>query len=121
MSKSIRVTVTRPDLATEFPWTVFLSDVATECTGWRTAFPGNPSYLHMDNMESTTAIVDHVITNDADLETNREAMLAFIPWWETPGNLTEVTAYMSANNITYTISEITAPADVSSGIDITVI
>ena len=119
MSKSIRVTVTRPDLGTEMPWDSFTADTMSTAATWKTTFPGNPSYLSLGFAESLTVEVDHVITNDADLEANRSAMMALIPWWKTAENAAAVDALLAASNITFTIAETTAPVDLSGHTDIT--
>jgi hypothetical protein len=65
-------------------------------------------------------VVDHIITNDADLETHRTAMMALLPWWKNATNAEAADAYMAANNLTFTITEIDAPTDTSGLIDITI-
>ena len=122
MSKSIRVTLTRQNLSTEPPWSPapgFLTDTANASDAWKAAFPGNPSYLHVDNLDNLDMIVDHIITNDADLETHRTAMMALLPWWKNATNAAAVDAYMAANNLTFTIIEVDAPTDISGYLDIT--
>ena len=122
MSKSIRVTLTRPDLSTEPPWSPapgFLTDTANASDAWKAAFPGNPSYLHVDNLDNLNMIIDHIVTNDADLETHRTAMMALLPWWKNATNASAVDAYMAANNLTFAITEVDAPTDTSGYIVIT--
>ena len=121
MSKSIRVTLTRPDLSTEPPWSSagFLTDAQNASDAWKVAFPGNPSFLHIDNLDALNMIVDHIVTNDADLETHRTAMMALLPWWKNATNASAVDAYMATNNLTFTITEVDAPTDTSGYIVIT--
>ena len=118
MSKSIRVTHIRTDLGVAWPWEQFPADAVAGFNAWKTAFPGNPSYISADVDESLTAVIDHIITNDADLETHRTAMMALLPWWKNATNAAAVDAYMAANNLTFSITEINAP-DTSGLIDIT--
>ena len=119
MSKSIRITHFRTDLGVAWPMDHFESDASVAADAWKTAFPGNPSYISADVFESLTAVVDHIITNDADLETHRTAMMALLPWWKNTTNAAAVDAYMAANNLTFTITEIDAPTDTSGLRDIT--
>ena len=119
MSKSIRVTHIRTDLGVAFPFDHFDSDTIASSNAWKTAFPGNPSYISADYTDSLTAVVDHIVTNDADLETHRTAMMALLPWWKNATNAEAVDAYMAANNLTFAITEVDAPTDTSGYLDIT--
>lgn len=122
MSKCIRVVLTRPDLSVIPFWDAgaeFLDSINEASRAWNTAFPGNPTYINNNNMSELTMIVDHVITNDADLEAHRDAMMALIPWWRNAANASAIDDYATVNGLTYTVNELPAEANYGSWTNIT--
>lgn len=108
MSKSIRVTITRPDLTIDWPFGPFTTQGNAHSDAYLVHPVENHSYII--GADGLTCIVDHDFPNGADLDANREEFYSMIPWWRSTSNAAEVDAYTSANNITVEITEVEDPA-----------
>jgi hypothetical protein len=98
MSKSNRVTMTRPDLTTVWPFEAF-STVRNSNFG-TLENAGVETWIHGTEATDLTLVVDHVVTDDALFDTYQEYKAELIPLWISPESATEAAAYILANNIT---------------------
>ena len=115
MSKSVRVVVTRETAEHEWPFLVFGQATSQSSDAFILLPCTNTTWL-TGNFTTNTCIIDHVFDNAAELDANRDAIYAHIPWWKNDANAAEVDAYTAANNLVVTISEVTDP-DISQGWD----
>jgi hypothetical protein len=109
MAKSIRVTMTRPNLDTVWPfdinpWGIILQSnfSAGEQVGIQTWILGNED-------TDLTLVVDHYFSDDADFESLKDIAYTKIPLWIDDSNRTEANEYHQANNITVEIVEVSNP------------
>lgn len=98
MSKSNRVTMTRPDLTTVWPFDAFSTNRDTNFNTLENA--GVETWILGDETTDLTLVVDHVVTDDALFDTYQEFKANLIPLWISSDSTGEAAAYISTNNIT---------------------
>ena len=107
MSKARKVTITRPNLTTVWPFDQFQ---ATAAANWNfLENVGIATYIDGDEDTDLTVEVYHHIDDDA-LFDEYDALREFvIPLWRNQDNIAEVDAYNADNNITITEEIIIEP------------
>lgn len=109
MSKSIHVTISRPDVSTVWPFFIFYEanannfDVLDDTGKCKSYMKGNPE-------SDLVLYVHHIFEDEAFYETYKDTANQHIPLWKTSANASEVDAYMTENNITAEIEEQTNPS-----------
>lgn len=108
MSKSILGTITRQSTDTVWPFFIFYEandtnfDVLDGTTKCQTYMKGNPD-------TDLVLYVQHVFEDEAFYETYKDTANQHIPLWKTTANASEVESYMTANNVTVDLEELTNP------------
>jgi hypothetical protein len=107
MSKSIRVTITRPDNTVAWPFDTWPDQTLQT---FRIMTQNNcDTYIKGLEDDDLTLIVDHFFASNDSYDELRDDAYTIIPIWKTDSNAAEVDAYHTANNITYTVEDITDP------------
>ena len=119
MSKSIRVTMTRPTTLTIwpfdlFPWMPTLSDNFLTFEGW-----GVESYINGNEDTDLTVVVDHYFATTESFDSLKDAVYDLLPLWCNSSNRTDSESYCVDNNVTVSIVEIDNP-DLSAYTKLTV-
>ena len=107
MSKSIRVTMTRPNSVANWPFDMFLDAVESAFIGLETA--GVQSWIKGDEDSDNTIIVDHYFPTNELFTSFQEDAYKLIPIWKNAENSSEVDVYHATNNITCAITEVADP------------
>ena len=116
--KSTRVTVTRPNTTVEWPFIIFLDQTKASADLHLAMLPGIEVKSYVQGGDTLTAIVDHTVSDNAVFDTNKELINSEILWWEPAENAEACQAYLTANDVTATITEVTDP-DLSDAVEIT--
>jgi len=116
--KSTRVTVTRPNTTVEWPFIIFLDQTKASADAHLAMLPGIEVKSYVQGGDTLTAIVDHTVSDNAVFDTNKELINSEILWWEPAENAEACQAYLTANGVTATITEVTDP-DLSDAVEIT--
>jgi hypothetical protein len=107
MSVSIRVTMTRPNTSTVWPFDI-----------WSSITAENFLFLEANSVESwikgnedtdTNIIVDHYFADDAVFASFKTTAQQHIPLWKNSSNLAETVDYEADNSITFTVTEVSNP------------
>ena len=107
MSKSIRVTMHRPNNTVTWPFDTWPDQ--TLQTFLVMTRHNVDTYMKGSEDDDLTLIVDHFFASDELFEELREDAYSIIPIWKGPENSSDVDAYHAANGITYTTEDITGP------------
>jgi hypothetical protein len=118
MSKSIRVTMTRPNITTVWPFDIDPWNLTLESQFFEAVTFGIQSWIIGNEDNDLTLVVDHYFANDADFEAIKELAYTRIPLWTNDSNRTDSNEYCLANNITVAITEVDNP-DLSAYTQIT--
>jgi hypothetical protein len=116
--KSTRVTITRPNTTIQWPFEIFLDQTKASADAHLAMLPAIEVKSYIKGGDTLTAIVDHTVSDNAVFDANRDLINSEILWWEPAENAEACHAYMVANGLTSTITEVTDP-DLSDAIDIT--
>ena len=116
--KSTRVTITRPNTTVSWPYDIFLDQTKASADAHLAMLPGIEVKSYLQGHAALTAIVDHTVSDNAVFDANRDLINSEIIWWEPAENAEECHAYLTANGLTATITEVTDP-DVSDAVEIT--
>lgn len=116
--KSTRVTVTRPNTTVQWPFLAFIDITKASADTHLAMLPAIEVKTYVQGGDTLTAIVDHTVSDNAVFDANRDLINSEILWWEPAENAEECQAYMSANGMTATITEVTDP-DLSDAIEVT--
>lgn len=107
MSKSIRVTMHRPNNTVSWPFDMW--PIQTEETFNLMSRHNCDTYVKGSEDDDLTIIVDHFFASNDNFTELREDAYGVIPIWKGANNASDVDAYHTANNITYTVEDITDP------------
>ena len=116
MSKAFRVEITRPDLDTQWPYEAFSSAISASSQEYVDNAWDNKTYV--TGWLGLKAYVDHVFTNDSDLDDNYDTLMATLPWWKRSDNTAAVEQYIADNNISVKITVVENP-DHSESMEVT--
>lgn len=107
MSVSLRVVMTRPTVATVWPFDIWPMVLASNFETLENA--GVESWLQGNEDTDLVITVDHHF-NDNDLFTSyKDTALQYIPLWKNTSNSSEVELYQTDNSITSPITEVADP------------
>jgi hypothetical protein len=107
MSKSVRVAMTRPDLATVWPFDQY-ADVTNEHWGDLDA-AGFITYIAGDEDTDLSIVIDHQLDDDAVFDEFLAAHEFVIPLWKNSANSAEADAYCVDHNITFSLVTVSEP------------
>lgn len=107
MTKAVRVEITRPDLDTQWPYEAFGDAITSSSQEYVANAWDNKTYV--TGWLGLKAFVDHVFTNDSDLDNNYDTIMASLPWWKRSDNVAAVEQYIADNNITVKMSVVENP------------
>ena len=109
MSRSIRVTMTRPTTDTVWPFDISPWN-STLLTNFLNFEDNNiQSWILGDEDDDLVVIVDHYFSDDSTFLSLKDHAYARIPLWTNNENRTESDEYCLANNITIEIVEVENP------------
>jgi len=109
MSRSIRVTMTRPTTDTVWPFDISPWN-STLLTNFLNFEDNNiQSWILGDEDDDLVVIVDHYFSDDSNFLSLKDHAYARIPLWTNNENRTESDEYCLANNITIEIVEVENP------------
>lgn len=107
MSKSKRVTITRPNITTVWPFDQFI-DVAD--TNWNFLESiGITTHINGSENNDLSIVVDHMHTDDALFDEYNLYSEHVIPIWQNDTNKIDADAYCAANNIAVTMEIVVNP------------
>jgi hypothetical protein len=118
MSKSIRVTMTRPSTTTVWPFDIEPWKPTLENQFLEFENLGIQSWIIGNEDNDLTLVVDHYFTDNANFEVQKNLAYTKIPLWTNNSNRPGSDEYCQANNITIEITEVDNP-DLSAYTQIT--
>lgn len=109
MSKSIRVTMTRPSTTTVWPFDINPWDLTLQSQFFEFENLGIESWIIGNEDNDLTLVVDHYFANDADFEEQKDLAYTKIPLWTDNTNRNDSNDYCQANNISVEVTEVENP------------
>jgi hypothetical protein len=119
MSKSIRVTMSRPTISTVWPFDIFPWSDTLNKNFLMFEEQGVESWILGNEDNDLTLVVDHYFPSDTMFNTIKDSIYPLLPMWCNSDIRTESESYCTDNSITILMSEVDNP-DLSSYIKITI-
>lgn len=107
MSVSLRVVMTRPTVATVWPFDIWPTVLESNFTALESA--GVESWIQGNEDTDLVVTVDHHFNDNDFYASYKDTALQQIPLWKTASNASEVELYQTDNSITSPITEVADP------------
>ena len=110
MAVSIRVTMTRPNISTIWPFDLYPWSEGQLVTNFNALESASvQTWIKGNEDDDLTLVIDHYFPTNELFDSYKTTAYTQIPLWEDVNNKTEADEFIAANNMTVTIAEVTEP------------